>query len=32
LPVRSMSDRMPPDQVGEGERAARSWQANRIKR
>jgi len=27
-----MSDRMPPDQVGEGERAARSWQANRIKR
>jgi len=27
-----MSDRMPPDQVGEGERAARSWQANRLKR
>ena len=27
-----MSDRMPPDQVGEAERAARSWQANRLKR
>ncbi|MGE5149536.1 MAG: tetratricopeptide repeat protein [Rhodospirillaceae bacterium] len=27
-----MSDRMPPDQVGEAERAARSWQANQLKR
>jgi len=27
-----MSDRMPPDQVSEAERAARSWQANRLKR
>ena len=29
---KEMSDRMPPDQVGEGERAASSWQANRLKR
>jgi hypothetical protein len=29
---KEMSERMPPDQVGEGERAARSWQANRLKR
>jgi TPR repeat protein len=29
---KEMSERMPADQVGEGERAARSWQANRLKR
>jgi TPR repeat protein len=27
-----MSDRMPPEEVGEAERAARSWQANRLKK
>ncbi len=29
---KEMSDRLPPEQVGEAERAARSWQANRFKR
>jgi TPR repeat protein len=29
---KEMSERMPPDEVAEAERAARSWQANRLKR
>jgi hypothetical protein len=29
---KEMTERMPPDQVGEAERAARSWQANRVKK
>jgi TPR repeat protein len=29
---KEMSERLPPDQIGEAERAARSWQANRLKK
>jgi len=27
-----MSERLPPDEVAEAERAARSWQANHLKK